>query len=830
MTAWRLILIKRRGGLVVWDCSMGPQKHFVSASRVDIAFVILSAASGCAALIYEIVWFQLIELVIGSSAVSLGVLLATFMGGMCLGSLLLPRVVTRRHHPLRVYAIIELAIGGCGLLVLLVIPEVSRLYGAVALQGFPGLLLRAVITALLLLPPTVLMGATLPAIARWMDATATGMARVGSIYAANIAGAMFGCLLAGFYLLRIHDTAVATYVAVAINAAVALTAALLALLTSYRASAEAPRPAAAATGSGAGLVYVAIALSGLTALGAEVTWTRILALLFGASVYTFSVILAVFLLGLGLGSSAGAYLVRQVRDARRAFGICQFLLVLAIAWSAMMIGRSLPYWPVYPPMAPTQWIIFQVDLVTCAVAVLPATLCWGASFPLALAAVARGEDAGPATAAIYAANTVGAILGALGFSMLVFPAFGPKEAQQLLIAFAALAALMMLAPAFRLPVATDKAAFAAVPVIAGLLIVTVPGVPDLLIAYGRRMLLTDDAKVLYHGNGRVSSIAVTEQGGVRSFHVSGKAEASTALSDMRLQRMLGHLAALQHPNPRSVLIVGFGAGVTAGTFTLYPGIKRIVICEIEPLIPPHIGPYFKEQNYDVLHDPRVSIVYDDARHYMLTAKEKFDIVTSDPIQPWVKGAAVLYTREYFELEKQRLNPGGVVTQWVPLYESTAGAVKSEIATFLNVFPDGAVWSNELRGRGSDVVLSAQATAATVDLDAVDARLNRPEYARVLASLRDVKFKSESDLFATYMAQRSDLTGWLAGAVINTDRNLRVQYLAGMGMGRESDYSIYADLRRARTHPPALFTGTPQTMQALIDEIDRQARQLRIRMH
>jgi spermidine synthase len=344
------------------------------------------------------------------------------------------------------------------------------------------------------------------------------------------------------------------------------------------------------------------------------------------------------------------------------------------------------------------------------------------------------------------------------------------------------------------------------------------------------LLLSEDAKVLYRGDGRVSSIAVTDFEGTRSFHVSGKAEASTALGDMRLQRMLGHLAALQHPKPRSVLVVGFGAGVTAGTFTLYPSIERIVICEIEPLIPPHIGPYFNKQNYDVLHDPRVTVVYDDARHYILSTREKFDIITSDPIHPWVKGAAMLYTREYFELLKQHLNPGGVITQWVPLYESTTGAVKSELATFFKVFAHGAVWSNELGGRGSDVVLSAQEPPATVDLDALNARLARPDYARVLASLRDVKIASGTDLFATYMTQPSDLAGWLKDAVINTDRNLRVQYLAGMGMGRESDYSIYESLRSARSHPPSLFAGSPESMQILLAEIDRQARRLRIRMH
>ncbi len=168
-----------------------------------------------------------------------------------------------------------------------------------------------------------------------------------------------------------------------------------------------------------------------------------------------------------------------------------------------------------------------------------------------------------------------------------------------------------------------------------------------------------------------------------------------------------------------MLVVGFGAGVTAGSFVLHPGIKRIVICEIEPLIP--------QGRVDVLHarrtttsrnDPRVQIVYDDARHFILTTKEKFDVITSDPIHPWVKGAATLYTKEYFELVKQHLNPGGVVTQWVPLYESSPDVVKSEVATFFNVFPDGTIWSNDIQGKGYDVVLAGHATPQTIDVDSM----------------------------------------------------------------------------------------------------------------
>jgi spermidine synthase len=791
-------------------------RHLLPPSRIHSALLCLSAGSGCAALIYEIVWFQSLQLTIGSSAGSIGVLLGTFMGGMCLGGLLLPHVVSERRHPLWVYAVIELAIASFGILVLFAMPYAGRLYAPNAVPGTPGLLLRAAIGAVLLLPATFLMGATLPAIARWLDCSAGGISRVGSIYAANIAGAVLGCLFAGFYLLRLYDTATATYVAATVNGTVALAAAAMAALTSYRPLAG-DRASLAASTIVRWPVYVTIAISGLTALGAEVTWTRLLAYLFGASVYTFSIILAVFLAGLGIGSGIGSYLVRHAEDPRAQLAGCQILLVAAIAWAAGMIGGALPYWPVYPPLAPSPWFNFQIDLFSCAAAVLPPALLWGASFPLALAAVAGGSDAGRATAATYAANTVGAIIGALGFSMVLVPEAGTLRAEQWLIGLAAAAALLMLATSFRPPsIASSRLVkTGALAAGAALLIWNVPDVPDKLIAFGRNLLWVPSSKVLYRGDGRVSSVAVTEdENSVRSFHVSGKTEASTAINDMRLQRLLGHISALLHPKPRSVFVAGFGAGVTAGSFVLYPEIERIVICEIEPIIPANIGPYFSTANNDVLHDPRVTIVYDDARHYLLTSTEKFDVITSDPIHPWVRGAAMLYTREYFELAKRRLAPGGVITQWVPLYESTPEVVKTEIGTFFRVFPKGAAWTNNFEGKGHDLVLSGQVTPTTIDLDELNRRLRRADYRRVTESLAEVHIFSLIDLMATYLVQEPELAPWLSDAEINTDRTLRLQYLAGLGLNLKEESDIHAKLRSYRWTPPQLFTGSPQIVDAL----------------
>jgi spermidine synthase len=762
------------------------------------------------------------------------------MGGMCLGSLLLPRVVSARQHPLRVYALLELGIGVLALVILNVMPLVNHLYTSVVGHGLLGILMRGLVCVACLLPPTLLMGATLPAIARWVETTPQGVSWLGFFYGGNIVGAVFGCLFAGFYLLRVHDMPTATYVAAMINGAVALAGLFLANRTPHRAPAGDRTKERAAGAPGAWPVYVTIALSGMSALGAEVVWTRLLSLMLGGSVYTFSIILAVFLVGLGIGSSVGAVLARESRSPRLALGVCQMLLTVAIAWSATMIANSLPYWPIKPDISMSPWYTFQLDLARCCWAILPAAILWGASFPLALAAVAaRGQDAGRLVGGVYAANTVGAILGALLFSVVVIGWWGTQQAERLLIDLAAVSALVMFtsllwpAPAAdaagnasesALPL-TGAAATVASVGLAAFLAWSVPETPWGLAAYGRnlpdRISRDTTGKMLFMGEGMNSSVAVTEMNnGVRNFHVSGKVEASSEPQDMRLQRMLAHVPALFHPKPRSVLIVGCGAGVTAGTFLVHPTVERIVICELEPVIPRVVAQYFSKENYHVVdgidqqnphvvNGKTVEVVYDDARHYVLTTRDKFDIITSDPIHPWVKGAATLYTKEYFELCKAHLNPGGLVTQWVPLYESNLDTVKSEVKTFFEVFPHGTIWSNDINGAGYDTVTLGQVEPMRINVDELQQRLQREDHAAVVKSILEVGFGSAIDLLATYAGQASDLGPWLQDAEVNRDLNLRLQYLAGMGLNAYKDAAIYNDMVVYRKFPAELFIGSPE---------------------
>ncbi len=877
--------------------TVSPAPRSDAAPRFLPVLLLLFVGSGCAALIYEIVWLQMLQLVVGSSGVSLGVLLGTFMGGMCLGSLFLPRLISKACHPLRVYAMLELGIGASGLLVLFVLPWIEKFYTQFGGEGFSGILMRGVVAGICLLPPTMLMGATLPAMARWIETTPSGVSWLGFFYGGNTLGAVFGCLYAGFYLLPQHDMHYATYVAMGINAAVALLALAIVSLAPQapervETRAETAAPVIGNSAPGTKLVYVAIALSGLTALGAEVVWTRQLSLLFGATVYNFSIILAIFLSGLGIGSSVGSMVARDSRSPRLALGVCQMLLGAAIAWTAWTTMHSLPYWPIKADLfnPPRPWITFQMDLARCLWTILPATLLWGASFPLALAAVAtRRSESGRLVGGVYAANTVGAIVGALGFSLWLMPAFGSQGAQRLLIALTGVAAAVTIAPML-LPSREESQAGVGPRFGLALTLCCSLGVafwaastvtpPNWgLIAYGRfsptyaESIVNNPARAdgvteeinvpkgdgtgniyaEYVGEGMNVSVVVsmTTQG-VRSFHGAGKVQASNQSQDMHLQRMLGHLSVLAHKEPdkvKKVLVVACGAGVTAGSFIPYPDVEEITIVDIEPLVPKYVTPRFTKENYGitdglvdeagVIHNPRiikslvpggkdkkVTVIFDDGRHFLRTTKEKFDVITSDPIDPWVKGCASLNTVEYYQMAKDHLNPGGVMSLWIPIYESNLATTKSVLGTFFKVYKNGVFWSNDIKGEGYDAVLFGRQDDEGIpqfNIDEMQARIDRPEYAMVKQSLSDYDFHSAVDLLATYAGSAPRLQAWMADAQINTDRNLRLQYLAGMWLNSYIGRDILSDILKHYEFPADMFTGSPEKVQALKSLLETEGR-------
>ncbi len=731
------------------------------------------------------------------------------MGGMSLGAGLLHRSVSLRHHPLKVYGFIELAIGAFGVIVPLVLPLVTRGYVSLAPQGISDLMLRGMIGLLILSPPTILMGATLPAIARWMENTPNGFSRLGLFYGGNIVGAVLGSVVAGMYLLREFDVYVASAAAVSINVLVAMIGLGLARTAQYRAAEPSPERESEASGQ-IPTVYVVAALSGFTALGAQVIWTRLLSIMLGATVYTFSLILALFLGGLGIGSVTGAVFCRRCQRPLFALAICQALLIPAIAIAGIAIVQESSYLNLASDSS--SWVAQRFnDGLRCAIVILPATILWGASFPLAIASIGFNRlDPAKAVGRLYASNTIGAIAAVILVSAIFIPTFGTRISQQILIVVAALSTAILLASAVatQLRPATMKrvGSTAAIALVAFSAVRFVPELDGGLISYGRETdRWSEPHDYLHVEEGMTASVAVTQlkNAGYRSFHIGGKVVASTFPQDMRLQRLLGHVPALLHRRPKSVLVIGFGAGVTAGTFVLHDEIERIVIVEIEPVVVSAAAQYFGKENYDVFNDPRTEVIYDDGRHFLSTTTESFDIITADPVHPWVKGAAALYTEEFFELCKTRLNDGGLITQWVPLYETNEAAVKSEIGTFFDVFPEGGIWNSRIDGKGYDVFTMSSTQPMSIDAQQIREKLAENDQLR--RSLAEVDVRSALDVLKSFAGQRQHVADWLEDYEPNLDRNLRLEYLAGLSLDSRNEYDIYAAMTAGVDFPENVFT-------------------------
>jgi spermidine synthase len=566
----------------------------------------------------------------------------------------------------------------------------------------------------------------------------------------------------------------------------------------------------------------------------------VLALEFGATVYSFSLILATFLVGLGLGSAIGDIVARRAARPGIALGWCQLLLPVAMAWAAFLVLQELPYWTVAASVQRDAWLRFETDFGRCLLAALPAALLWGASFPLAAAAAAFGAqttEPGRLVGRVYAANTVGAIVGSLGTSVLIAAGAGTQRTQQALILVSAVSGALLfiserpLASAGNLRQRTKVVPVIALALIAiVLLVLSVTPVPGVVIAYGRQSAAwaveTRDVyggRILYAAEGLDASVAVSRgPDGTLAYHAAGKVQASGKPEDMRLQLLLAHLSHLVPQHPARVLVIGCGAGITTGAIALSPSVEHVTVAEIESIVPDVARTYFADLNYRALDSPKVTVEIDDGRHFLWTSHETFDVITTDMIDPWVRGIATLFTTEFFQAAKAHLRPGGIVTQFVQLYQSSPETVKSEIATFAEVFPDAIIWGNPTRGQGYDLVLMGQADPSPIDVDELDGRLKSPSHARVAESLRSIGIESSIDLLSTYAGNAADLGPWLHDAAINRDRNLRLEYLAGLSVDRDDSALIYRDMLRYARFPAGRFVGSAGSMDRLRQAIARPA--------
>ncbi|HEX5045418.1 MAG TPA: fused MFS/spermidine synthase [Candidatus Polarisedimenticolaceae bacterium] len=765
--------------------------------RLGAAFAALFVVSGACGLVYQVVWTRQLVTVFGVTAFAVSTVLVSFMGGMALGAALLGGVADRVRRPLRMFALLE---GGIGVYALL-LPLLLR--GAdVAHRGLSGMLpddfvvrsiLRFALCLLLLLPPTALMGATLPALGRGLLQHAGRFGRgLGILYFVNTLGAAAGCWLAGFHLIPALGLFRTTLLAVAGNAAVATTAFLLERSGpgEVRAAAPAGREGAEREASCPPWWPLAVACaSGAIALAFEVVWFRVLVMVFGSTVYSFSAMLTVFLLGLALGSLLFGPLADRVERPVRLLAVTTGLVALTALCGSMAVN-AMPrlFLEILHAMGVDYAGMTRTKALLSVLTLLPPALAFGGTFPVAVRAYRGDSGPGRRIGRVYAWNTLGAIAGSFLTGFVLLPTVGAERTLQMIVAVGlalAFGSLVLergpLAPRFALP-----AGVAVVLIAAGL--VFAPRWDRRLLGAGvyfepRQHMdaqgnlnldrVVGDYRLVTYTEGFNETITSFRTAKGRFITVNGSPTASDHLEDMFSQRMLGHLPMALHPGPvRSACIVGLGAGVTAGAIAVH-GPERLVAIELEKGVFT-ASRFFSAQNHGVLTDPRVKIVLDDGRNWLERTGERFDVISSAPNFPSLTGSGALYSREYFALCRRRLAAGGIMCQFAPIWRLLPQDVATIVGSFSDVFPHVRLFSTGL----SLVMLGREEAFPPVDLDELRARAARPEVA---ASLAEIGVRGPMELLSFYQMDEAEIAALTRGADRNTDDRPRTEFRAPRGV-------------------------------------------------
>jgi spermidine synthase len=671
------------------------------------SLLILFLLSGISGLIYEIAWVRQASLTFGVSIYAYSAVLTAYMAGMALGSYLLGRRIDHSDRPLCTYAILEIGIACLAVLSPLALTSLNGLYAAITRALHPGLglltLLRLVLSILTLVPPTFLIGATLPVMSRIYAARSGQVGGdVGRLYVANTAGAVLGCLLTGVFLIRLLGLREAIFLGAALNLLVAGGALWL-----ERTGQPAPttratpvsEPPARRRGrhhpsppahelSPRALRYVAAgyAISGFVALGYEVAWARILSIHTLHAVYSFSLMLTVFLAGLAVGSALGTWWVRRRQVTLVEFGGLQLGIGL-LAILALFVFAHLPALTIEDVLggySVAREILYE--LLLAFITLFPATLLIGALFPVvgSLYTRERTEEVGLRVGTVNALNTLGAIAGSLCAGFLLIPLLGLRNTALILSAvnLALGTGAMWLVDRVQ-----PRLGWAPLPVLGLVLMATLVMPPGLYLGFREG----PSEYLVFYKEGVETTVAVFDvpQQNFKVSFVNGRTEVPTDETSMRAFHLLGHLPPLLRPQARNALVLSFGNGITAGSLDTH----NIPVIDAVDLSPEMIeaARIYWEENYNVLRSPRLHLRVEDARNFLLQSNEQYDIITTDATHPSNASSWALFTREFYELTRQRLSPGGVFMQWLPFHSLTEADYKAIIRTCRSVFPHTTLW-------------------------------------------------------------------------------------------------------------------------------------------
>lgn len=778
--------------------------------RLQPVLFALFFVTGFSGLIYEVLWVRMFTLVFGATVFAVSTVLTAFFAGLALGSFVFGKIVDRLGKPLLLYGTLEVWIGAYALcfpdllsLTQAAYPELARNLSA---SFYAFSLIRFLICFLLILLPTTLMGATLPVLSRFMIEARERVGKdIGYLYAINTIGATLGCLVTGFFLIESLGISRTHTLAVVLNLVVGAVALGMHRLEtavppttpqpsqppapraktqrarrsrpSERPKRSSPRPSAAEVALPEYppwlivLILGSFAVSGAAALGYEVLWTRVLGVALQSTTYSFTLILTTFLCGLALGS----YVYGRWFQRQRRLVVCFGAIQIAVGLHALGLihfFRVLPEWATeFIQPAESAWgYMIALQFALCFAVMLIPTLLLGSVFPLVSRICAsRMEKLGGTIGSIYAVNSVGAIVGSFLAGFVLIPVVGVKHGMMIVASLNVLVGLIVLGVSPALAKRTKLIAVLATLVIA-VVGLSAGQATDLYVGIGSS---AGQRKILYYDDGLVANVRVEQTADNVLLMINNKVQAGRR--GARSSQGLGHIPMLLHPNPRRVLTIGMGAGMTAGAVARHP-VESIEIVDLVAGLAT-AAKFFSNQNNDVLDDPRASFIVGDGRNFLLTTEERYDVIVSDIFFPAGAGTGSLYALEHYQLAKKRLRKGGLMVQWLTLYQLTEDEFKVIAATFQQVFPDVELWLGDPDMMFPVVGLVGRDTPASIDLTLLRERVARKEVSEELVYGDDA-----FSLLSAFLMGGSDLSNYVRGPSLsipslNTDDQPRIEFSA-----------------------------------------------------
>ena len=745
--------------------------------------------SGLAALIFELSWTRVLLLSLGTTATAVGVVLGAFMGGMAFGSALSSHRAFDRWDPVVVFAVLEGFVG----LYALSSPWLLDSVGMVANGA-----LRFSLALLSLFPATAAMGASLPVLVRALARNHESVAvSLGRLYAVNTAGAVLGPLLAVFWLFPGVGLTATLWVGAVLDFLVCGT-----LLYARKSLALAPETQSGPTEGGESMVpwalLAAVAVSGASAMVYEVAWGRTLSMVYGSSVYGVSIMLSTFLLGITIGSALATRYLRTRPSGDKILRLAKVLASSAVlAFMSLLVARSLPFvfLNFYASIEGWEGTLFFSQFVIAALLMLPPTLALGAMLPFAADALPKGR-LGAQVARLYSWNLIGSATGAVGASVLLLSSLGLEFTIRLAAVSALGTAIVLVTRSQKFSVLTAAVSGSAILVIlaldpSGARVMKSFGIysgANTYAKYDAKQLrsIVDAHELLFYEDGPTATVAVQQIENFRLLKINGKTDASNGPGDMATQLLLGHLPFLS-TDAKRVAVIGWGSGMTVGAVLQHP-VEQVDAFEIEPAVV-EASQFFEPGNGNPLEDERVRLVLGDARNELRRGEEPYDLIISEPSNPWLTGVSNLFTRDFFEIAEERLAPGGVVCQWFHLYGMSEESTRSLIATFRSVFPHTVAF------RERDLILLGSKEPIELSMKRLTAFYEEPV---IRDSLKLAQMPYPSDVLTGMTLDSRGSEAVAEGGTLNTDDNMYLELQAPRTLYRDEVAAILAELR---SHPP-----------------------------